>query len=69
MVMNGTHGNRRSVICKATRAGGRVCGRSWAGLALAKSVDMAWKALPEEMAAEQDDCLSDELGSDDGATD
>jgi hypothetical protein len=64
MVMNGTHGARRSVRCKATRAGGRVCGRSWAGLALAKSVDMAWKTLKEEMAAEQDECLSDDLDSD-----
>jgi hypothetical protein len=69
MVMNGTHGTRRSVRCKATRAGGRVCGRSWAGLALAKSVDMAWKTLQEEMATEQDACLSDEDGSDGGATD
>jgi hypothetical protein len=30
---------------------------------------MAWKALQEEMAAEQDECLSDELESDDWATD
>jgi hypothetical protein len=69
MVMNGTHGTRRSVRCKATRAGGRVCGRSWAGLALAKSVDMAWKTLQEAMAAEQDECLSDDLGSDGGDPD
>jgi hypothetical protein len=54
LVMNGSHGTRRSVRCKAVQTGGRVCGRSWTGLALAKAVDVAWNLLQDEMAAEQE---------------
>jgi hypothetical protein len=55
LVMNGSHGTRRIVRCKAAQTGGRVRGRSWTGLALAKAVDVAWNLLQDEMAAEQEE--------------
>jgi hypothetical protein len=48
LVLNGTHGTRRSVRCKATKPGGRVCGRSWAGVALSRAVDAAWHEVNTE---------------------
>jgi hypothetical protein len=68
-VLNGTHGTRRSVKCKAAKPGGRVCGRSWAGIALAKAVEAAWMVLKADMAAEQQALPERDEGSEGLVTD
>jgi hypothetical protein len=64
LVLNGTHGARRSVKCTAPKPNGRACGRSWAGQALARAVDDAWNSLQEAMLAEQQGNDSDKIPDD-----
>jgi hypothetical protein len=64
LVLNGTHGIRRSVKCKAPKPGGRVCGRNWAGKALAQAVEVAWNDIQEDMLAEQEDPEVADIDSD-----
>jgi hypothetical protein len=55
LVLNGTHGTRRSARCTFQKAGGRICGRNWAGLPLATAVEVAWSDLQAEVSSEKED--------------